>query len=156
LQAGHNNVYNKINKFFPFEYGMKILPDGSTEATYALKLRGCWERRDSTLDFEQFREMVNSYGMPDAPDPVVLERTHFRPDWRRGQITTRTQQRFIFPPFCCPFLHIENSEVMRRSSTRALLTENSTFIPMAIEAHPFKHPFFILTSLQHKFICYNF
>jgi hypothetical protein len=78
---------------------MKMLPIGSTEAHYVLKLRGCWERRDSTLDFEQFRQMVNSYGLPNAPDPVLLERTHFRPDWRKGQITTRTQQRSIFSFF---------------------------------------------------------
>jgi len=41
--------------------------------------------------------MVEAYGEDQAP--VLLERTHFQPSWRHGEITSRSQTRWIFEKF---------------------------------------------------------
>lgn len=47
------------------------------------------------FDFEQQKKMVDEYGQ-EQQEPITLERTHFQPDWRHGQVTTRTQKRYVF------------------------------------------------------------
>jgi len=37
--------------------------------------------------------MVEAYG--EEQDPVVLQRTQFQPNWRQGQVTSRTQIRYL-------------------------------------------------------------
>jgi len=77
------------------------------EIKYIVKCRGLWDQVDTPLDFNQFRvfsnynfnfimhfqKMVEAYG--EEQDPVVLERTHFQPNWRQGQVTSRTQIRYL-------------------------------------------------------------
>jgi hypothetical protein len=36
--------------------------------------------------------MVNQYGSEEM-EPVLLERTHLQPNFRRGEVTTRSQKR---------------------------------------------------------------
>jgi hypothetical protein len=36
--------------------------------------------------------MVNAYGSEERQS-VLLERTHLQPDWKKGQVTTRSQKR---------------------------------------------------------------
>jgi len=38
--------------------------------------------------------MVEAYG--DEQEPVKLERTHFQPNWRQGEVTSRSQIRYNF------------------------------------------------------------
>jgi len=84
---------------------MKHLETG--EIKYIVKCRGLWDQVDTPLDFNQFRvvlnynfnfiinlqKMVEAYG--EEQDPVVLQRTHFQPNWRKGQVTSRTQIRYL-------------------------------------------------------------
>uniref|UniRef100_A0A1I8C3I6 DNA-directed DNA polymerase n=1 Tax=Meloidogyne hapla TaxID=6305 RepID=A0A1I8C3I6_MELHA len=76
------------------QYAMKMRTK-TGEIKYVVKCRGCWESADSPLDFNKLKQMVNAYG--EEQEPVVLERTHFRPNWRRGEVTTRTQKRRYTP-----------------------------------------------------------
>ena len=36
--------------------------------------------------------MVEAYG--EKQDPVILERTHFQPSWRKGQVISQSQIRY--------------------------------------------------------------
>nr|CAD2208735.1 unnamed protein product [Meloidogyne enterolobii] len=75
------------------QYAMKMKHRETGEIKYIVKCRGLWEQVDTPLDFNQFRKMVEAYG--EEQDPVVLERTHFQPNWRQGQVTSRTQIRYL-------------------------------------------------------------
>uniref|UniRef100_A0A1I8B6R6 DUF1768 domain-containing protein n=1 Tax=Meloidogyne hapla TaxID=6305 RepID=A0A1I8B6R6_MELHA len=67
------------------QYAMKMKHRESGEIKYIVKCRGCWEQVDTPLDYNQFMSMVERYG--EKQDPVILERTHFQPSWRHGQVT---------------------------------------------------------------------
>uniref|UniRef100_A0A914MNU5 DNA-directed DNA polymerase n=2 Tax=Meloidogyne TaxID=189290 RepID=A0A914MNU5_MELIC len=77
------------------QYAMKMKHRETGEIKYIVKCRGLWEQVDTPLDFNQFRKMVEAYG--EEQDPVVLQRTHFQPNWRQGQVTSRTQIRRYTP-----------------------------------------------------------
>nr|CAD2200858.1 unnamed protein product [Meloidogyne enterolobii] len=90
------------------QYAMKMKHRKSGEIKYVVKCRGCWDTVDSPLDFNQFKvyskilfykifvkKMVEAYG--EEQDPVVLERTHFQPSWRCGEVTSRSQTRRYAP-----------------------------------------------------------
>ena len=85
---------------------MKLKHKTSSEIKYIVKCRGFWDKVDSPLDFKQFQvkfildlfkklfqKMVEAYG--DEQDNVLLERTHFQPSWRQGQVTSRSQKRYL-------------------------------------------------------------
>nr|CAD2205742.1 unnamed protein product [Meloidogyne enterolobii] len=77
------------------QYAMKMKHRETGEIKYIVKCRGLWEQVDTPLDFNQFRKMVEAYG--EEQDPVVLQRTQFQPNWRQGQVTSRTQIRRYTP-----------------------------------------------------------
>nr|CAD2182349.1 unnamed protein product [Meloidogyne enterolobii] len=77
------------------QYAMKMKHRETGEIKYIVKCRGLWEQVDTPLDFNQFRKMVEAYG--EEQDPVVLQRTHFQPNWRKGQVISRTQIRRYTP-----------------------------------------------------------
>uniref|UniRef100_A0A914M031 DNA-directed DNA polymerase n=1 Tax=Meloidogyne incognita TaxID=6306 RepID=A0A914M031_MELIC len=77
------------------QYAMKMKHRESGEIKYIVKCRGCWDQVDTPLDYNHFRRMVEAYG--EKQDPVILERTHFQPSWRKGQVISQSQIRRYTP-----------------------------------------------------------
>ncbi|CAK5014133.1 unnamed protein product [Meloidogyne enterolobii] len=54
----YTNIFYQTNIF---KYAMKMKHKNSGEIKFIVKCRGCWDKVDSPLDFEQFKVIFRSF-----------------------------------------------------------------------------------------------